>query len=93
MSTSTTTTPPRVWVGMALMSLGVLCLASTHVYAPDRSWILANGAVAGVLLAGGMVIGNWGERPAPGFAKRAILVMTVGLAAVAAMWAILQGYI
>jgi len=82
----------RLWLAKALMSLGVLYAIGSTVYAPS-SWVLVNGAIFTGLIAGGLVIGHWGERPPPGLWKRACLMAFAVAVTVMAVWATLQGYI
>jgi hypothetical protein len=93
MARTANSTPPRVLVGMAVMSLGVLYLVASNAYTSERFWILANTVVACALLVGGLLISSWGDPKPPGVAKRVALVLAVSLAAFAIIGAILYGYI
>jgi hypothetical protein len=83
MARTANSTPPRVLLGMALMSLGVLYLVASNASTSERLWMVANTGVASALLVGGMLIGSWGEPKAPGVAKRVLLILLVVLAAFA----------
>jgi hypothetical protein len=80
----------RVWLAKVLMSLGVLYAVVSTVYMP---WMLVNSVIFTALLVGGLVIGHWGERPEPGFKKRASLMALAVPGAIIAVWAIVQSHI
>ena len=98
MGKAANSTPPRVLLGMAVTSLGVLYAAwSTFFTSPipmsGLSGMVANVAVMSGLVAGGLVIAHWGEPKPQGVAKRVSLVLFLWLAGFAIILAILGGYI